>query len=155
MQRFAVLVDAGYLLHVGAVLVCGPGARRGDASCNYRELVSAIQGFAAEKSGLEILRTYWYDAAREGPLSAEFQTVAALDNVKLRLGRLVGDAQKGAESLVQKGVDSLVMRDLMTLARERAIATAYLFGGDDDHREGVAAAQDMGVRVVLVGIEGF
>lgn len=42
----------------------------------------------------------------------------------------------------------------MTLARERAIATAYLVAGDDDLREGVAAAQDMGVRVVLVGVPG-
>lgn len=42
----------------------------------------------------------------------------------------------------------------MTLARERAIATAYLVSGDEDIREGVAAAQDMGVRVVLVGVPG-
>jgi NYN domain len=41
----------------------------------------------------------------------------------------------------------------MTLARERAIATAYLVAGDDDLREGVADAQEMGVRVVLIGIE--
>ncbi len=42
----------------------------------------------------------------------------------------------------------------MTLARERAMATAYLLGGDEDVREGVAAAQDMGGRVVLITIPG-
>jgi NYN domain-containing protein len=46
------------------------------------------------------------------------------------------------------------MLDLITLARERAMSTAYLISGDEDIREGVAAAQQMGVRVVLVGIPG-
>jgi hypothetical protein len=40
----------------------------------------------------------------------------------------------------------------MTLARERAIASAYLISGDADIREGVVAAQDMGVRVSVIGI---
>ena len=62
----------------------------------------------------------------------------------MRLGRLSGGQQKG--------VDSLIIRDLMTLARERAIATAYLLGGDEDLREGVLAAQDLGVEVVLLGV---
>jgi len=41
----------------------------------------------------------------------------------------------------------------MTLARERAISTAYLVSGDYDIREGVVAAQDMGVQVYLFGFE--
>lgn len=40
----------------------------------------------------------------------------------------------------------------MTLARERAINCAYLVSGDEDLREGVVAAQDMGAQVVLIGI---
>jgi hypothetical protein len=64
--------------------------------------------------------------------------------VKVRLGRVV----KGE----QKGVDALISRGLMTLARERAIARAYLLAGDEDLREGVVAAQDMGVQVVLLGV---
>ena len=40
----------------------------------------------------------------------------------------------------------------MTLARERAISRAYLLSGDEDLREGVVAAQDMGVQVILIGI---
>jgi hypothetical protein len=67
--------------------------------------------------------------------------------VKLRLGRISGGKQKG--------VDSLIVRDFMTLARERAMVTAYLLAGDEDLREGVVAAQDMGVRVIVVGIPGL
>lgn len=73
------------------------------------------------------------------------QIVAALPNVKFRMGRLNAHGQ-------QKGVDALIYRDLMTLARERAISDAYLLSGDEDLREGVRSAQDMGVRVGLVGI---
>jgi hypothetical protein len=40
----------------------------------------------------------------------------------------------------------------MTLARERAVSEAFLVAGDEDLREGVRAAQDMGVRVTVVGI---
>src|SRR5262249_44755800 len=37
--------------------------------------------------------------------------------------------------------------------RERAMSTAYLLAGDEDLREGVKDAQDVGVRVVLLGVE--
>lgn len=56
---------------------------------------------------------------------------------------------------MQKGVDSLIVRDLMRLSENRAISTAFLLGGDEDLRQGVLEAQEMGVRVVLVGIEPF
>jgi uncharacterized LabA/DUF88 family protein len=52
----------------------------------------------------------------------------------------------------QKGVDSLIVHDLITLAHERAVATIYLLAGDEDLREGVAAAQRLGVQVILLGI---
>ncbi|MGH8571111.1 MAG: NYN domain-containing protein, partial [Gammaproteobacteria bacterium] len=50
-------------------------------------------------------------------------------------------------------MDALIIRDLMTLARERAIAAAYVLGGDEDLRAGVEAAQDMGIRVCVIGID--
>jgi hypothetical protein len=46
----------------------------------------------------------------------------------------------------------MIVRDLMVLARQRAMVTAYLVGGDEDLREGVVAAQDEGVRVLTIGI---
>ena len=92
-----------------------------------------------------VLRSYWYDGACDAIPTLAQLSVAELANVKLRLGRLSGGKQKG--------VDALIYRDLMTLARERAIATAFLLAGDEDLREGVVAAGDMGVRVVVLGIE--
>jgi hypothetical protein len=100
---------------------------------------------ALTSCALPVLRTYWYDGAKKGIATPSQQTIAALPNVKLRLGRL---NTKGE----QKGVDALIYRDLMTLARERAVSDAFLLSGDEDLREGVRAAQDMGVRVTLVGI---
>ena len=85
-----------------------------------------------------------YDAAYKGIPTLDHLAVASLSDVKLRLGRMSGGKQKG--------VDSLIVRDLMVLGRERAIATAFLLAGDEDLREGVKDAQDFGVRVVLVGI---
>ena len=52
----------------------------------------------------------------------------------------------------QKGVDSRIVRDLIVLARDRAITAAYVLSGDEDIREGVAEAQDCGVSVVLLGV---
>ena len=49
-------------------------------------------------------------------------------------------------------MDSRIVRDLIVLARDRAITSAYVLSGDEDIREGVAEAQDCGVSVVLFGI---
>lgn len=43
----------------------------------------------------------------------------------------------------------------MRLSQNSAIATAFLLSGDEDLREGVVEAQEMGVRVILVGTEPF
>ncbi len=144
MDRFAVFVDAGYLYAGAGKLCCGTPKRKllqvDDMGVN-KLLVS----LAERGCGLLPLRTYWYDGARDGISTPEQQRIAALPNVKLRLGRLNINNQ-------QKGVDALIYRDLMTLARERAICEAYVLSGDEDLREGVRAAQDMGVRVTLIGI---
>src|SRR5439155_13863806 len=140
MDRCAMFVDAGYLLAAGGALCCA-SRRRAEVVCNYPELVRALIGHARGHCGLELLRVYWYDGAPDAVPLADHLAIGELPNVKLRLGRLSGNKQKG--------VDSLIMRDVMTLARERAVATAYLLGGDEDLREGVVAAQDMGMRVVV------
>lgn len=143
MDRCAVFVDAGYLLAAGGDLCCGT-TDRSEVSCNYETLVDFLVRAVSDDARMPVLRVYWYDAAPNALPLTDHQEIAQLANVKLRLGRLTGGKQKG--------VDSLIIRDLMTLARERAIATAYLISGDEDIREGVVAAQDMGVRVVLLGI---
>lgn len=144
MDRCAILVDAGHLLAEGGKLCCGTKKRR-SFTCEYAPLVAMLEEYASRHCALPVLRTYWYDGARDGVPTADHLTVSRLAGVKLRLGRLSGGKQKG--------VDALIYRDLMTLSRERAVATAYLLGGDEDLREGVSSAQDMGVRVVVLGID--
>ena len=53
----------------------------------------------------------------------------------------------------QKGVDSLIVTDMITLARNRAMAACVLLSGDEDLRVGVQQAQEYGVRVHLLGIK--
>lgn len=145
MERSAIFVDAGYLLAAGGSLVCGTSSRAG-FSCDYAGLVAKLADWAEQhnRGRFQTLRTYWYDGAPQGIARGDHELIGGLPYVKVRLGRLLHGEQKG--------VDALIYRDLMTLARERAINCAYLLSGDEDLREGVVAAQDMGVQVVLIGI---
>ena len=143
MDRCAVFVDAGHLLAEGGKLCCGTATRK-SLQCDYAGLTNALIRFASDHCRLPLLRIYWYDAAPDAIPTREHLCISELPNVKLRLGRLAGNQQKG--------VDSLIVRDLMTLARERAITTVFLLGGDEDLREGVVAAQEMGALVVVLGI---
>jgi uncharacterized LabA/DUF88 family protein len=144
VDRCAVFIDAGYLFAAGGELCCGTPARH-RLQLDAHKANSVLLEVAKEGCGLPVLRTYWYDGAKGGIPTPTQQHVAALPNMKLRLGRLSANNQ-------QKGVDALIYRDLMTLARERAICEAFLLSGDEDLREGVRAAQDQGVRVTLIGI---
>ena len=144
MDRCAVFVDAGYLYAEGGKLV-GLGSSRRDVWHDALRANEFLVDLADRACCLPVLRTYWYDGARDGVPTAEHQAISDLSNVKLRLGRLNRRNQ-------QKGVDALIYHDLMTLARERAIRDAFLLSGDEDLREGVRAAQEIGVRVTLIGI---
>ena len=147
MERCAIFIDAGYLLAEAGDLLFDTLSRTGKKSrpsCNYEELLSRLEKLAGEDCRFPLLRIYWYDAAPDGFPTSEHKRIARLPNVKVRLGRIIGGNQKG--------VDALIYRDLMTLARERAIVTGYLLSGDEDLREGVIVAQDMGVRIILLGV---
>ena len=96
-------------------------------------------------SELPLLRIYWYDGTSFGP-SRDQISLAEKDDVKIRLG-LVTDRGE------QKGVDSLIVTDMLTLARNRAMSECILLSGDEDVRIGVQQAQELGVRVHLLGIE--
>ncbi len=144
MDRCAVFVDAGYLYAEGGKLI-GLDPSRRDVRLDASGANEFPADLATRGCRLPVLRTHWYDGAREGIPTAEHQAISDLPNVKLRLGRLNRRNQ-------QKGVDALIYHDLMTLARERAISDAFLLSGDEDLREGVRAAQEIGVRVTLIGI---
>jgi uncharacterized LabA/DUF88 family protein len=147
MDRCVVLVDVGYLLAEGGKAYVGVG-KRSQIRCSYAEVMTELEDLARTASSLPLLRAYWYDGAPDYVPTQDHLTIASLPRVKLRLGRLVR-RKKGPE---QKGVDSLIVHDLITLAHERAVSTVFLLAGDEDIREGVAAAQRLGVQVVLLGI---
>lgn len=50
-------------------------------------------------------------------------------------------------------MDSLIVTDMITLARNRAMASCVLLSGDEDIRVGVQQAQEYGVRVHILGIK--
>ena len=145
MDRYAIFVDVGYVVASVAELLAG-SAERHLVGCEYGTLVDSLVADAGRDCGLPLLRTYWYDASLSGQPEHDQHTLADLPGVRLRLGRLVRGEQKG--------VDSRLVRDLIVLARDRAIAAAYLLAGDEDICEGVAEAQDHGVRVTLLGVPG-
>lgn len=143
-DSFGIFIDAGYLFAASGELCLGT-TNRDKIVINFRTLVEALVDHAEQMCGLRPLRMYWYDGARDAQPTAQHLDVANLPGVKLRLGRLVRGRQKG--------VDSRIVRDLIILSQERAISYAFLLGGDEDLREGVAEAQERGVRVILMAIE--
>ena len=145
MDRVAVFVDAGYLFAQGSIELCGQKLKRGELSLDYSAAIDALKNFAEAKSSLQLLRINWYDGTSQGP-SAQHIALAYLAGVKIRLGFVNSYGQ-------QKGVDSLIVTDMLTLARNRAMAECVLLSGDEDLRVGVQLAQEHGVRVHLLGIK--
>jgi uncharacterized LabA/DUF88 family protein len=147
MDRFAVFVDAAYLLAAGSAAVGIPrGVPRNEIDLDAPSLIRMLTDRAAAASRQQCLRTYWYDSGEEHNRPSDFQArIGRIDDVKLRLGRKTHDGR-------QKGVDGLVLRDLMTLGRQHSISHAFLLSGDGDLVEGVRVAQDAGVHVTLLSI---
>jgi uncharacterized LabA/DUF88 family protein len=141
-------VDAGYLLGAAGTLLAGDPDRSA-LEVDYPELASALIEEAQRQCGLPVLRLLWYDGAFNSQPSPDHRSLRVLPDVKVRLGELV---VRGGR-VQQKGVDSYLQRDLVTLARNRAVADAVLLGGDEDLRRALEEAQDFGTRVHLWGVE--
>ena len=112
MDRCALFVDAGYVLADGAMAVHGTRHRE-SVSWNYAGLLQFLGTVAGDRTGLPLLRCYWYEATVEGRRSSEHDALADLPGVKLRLGRMRPGRREGVESEIH--------RDLTTLARNGAI----------------------------------
>jgi|APLak6261679142_1056127.scaffolds.fasta_scaffold00098_14 uncharacterized LabA/DUF88 family protein len=145
MERVAIFVDAGYLFAQGSTLIAGTKLKRSETKLDEVKALALFEALAKQLTGLPLLRTYWYDGTSSGPSPAHV-SLAFRPNVKVRLGIVNSHGE-------QKGVDSLIVSDLMNLSRNRAIADAVLVTGDEDIRVGVQQAQEVGVRVHLVGLE--
>jgi uncharacterized LabA/DUF88 family protein len=145
LPRFAILVDVGYLYAAAGDLLFGVSSRR-SYRVDAEGLIKALEARAAECMRGELLRVYWFDAARDRVPTIDQRVVAPLPRVKLRLGNLNKHNQ-------QKGVDAQIREDLETLARHGAVTDAILIAGDEDMVPAVEAAQTYGVRIHLWGVE--
>ncbi|MFB4272442.1 NYN domain-containing protein [Nonomuraea sp. GTA35] len=143
MDRCALFVDAGYLLADGAMAVHGTRHREA-VSWDYPGLLQLMTSLARERTGLPLLRCYWYEATVEGRRTPEHDALADIPGLKLRLSRI----RPGR----REGVDAQVHRDLMTLARNNAICDAVVVSGDEDLAQVVCDAQDLGIRVSVIHI---
>jgi uncharacterized LabA/DUF88 family protein len=151
MDRFVIMVDAGYLLHKGVEIVSKK------VSLQRRELditdTSALISLLIEETksalhlaGKELLRVYWYDGVMAGGFTPQQRAICELPDVNFRAGLVNARGQ-------QKGVDSLIITDLFELASNRAVTDAALVTGDSDLAIGIDLAQKKGVRIAVLGIE--
>ncbi|QHC57117.1 NYN domain-containing protein [Rathayibacter tanaceti] len=143
-SRSALYVDAGYLIAAAATRVTGSSIRRG-ISVDYTVLLADLIALVEQRSGLPLLRVYWYDAARDGKATSAQEEISLLPRVKLRLGRIGVDGE-------QKGVDLRIGLDMVGHSRTGAVDTMYLLSGDDDLTEAVDEAQAQGVQVIVLAV---
>ncbi|MBV1849104.1 NYN domain-containing protein [Catellatospora tritici] len=144
-RRHTVLVDVGYLYAASGELVLGT-SNRSEFKVDAEPLIHALMQLAATRLGDDLLRVYWFDAARDRVPTIDQRVIAQMGQVKLRLGNLNMRGQ-------QKGVDAQIRSDLETLARHKAVTDAVLVAGDEDMLSAIEAAQSYGVRVHLWGVE--
>jgi uncharacterized LabA/DUF88 family protein len=145
LSRYAIMVDVGYIYASAGELLFSAASRR-EYKVDADKLIQALSRHADDQVRGELLRIYWYDAARDRVPTIDQRVIAQMPWVKLRLGNLNARGQ-------QKGVDAQIRADMEALARHRAITDAILVAGDEDMVPAVEAAQAYGVRVHLWGIE--
>src|SRR5215469_13037177 len=145
LARYAVMVDVGYIYAAAGELLFGSASRR-DFRVDAVPLIQVVTKHADELIRGELLRVYWYDAARDRVPTIDQRVIAQMPWVKLRLGNLNARGQ-------QKGVDAQIRADMEALARHRAITDAILIAGDEDMVPALEAAQAYGVLVHLWGVE--
>src|SRR6476620_4666689 len=145
LARYPIMVDVGYIYAAAGELLFSSSSRR-EYRVDTDKLMQALTRQADSQVRGELLRIYWFDAARDRVPTIDQRVVAPLPFVKLRLGNLNKHNQ-------QKGVDAQIREDLETLARHGAVTDAILLAGDEDMLPAVEAAQTYGVRIHLWCIE--
>lgn len=145
LSRYGIMVDVGYVYAAAGELLFGTSSRR-DFRVDADPLIQAVIKHADGLVRGELLRVYWYDAARDRVPTIDQRVIAQMPRVKLRLGNLNARGQ-------QKGVDAQIRSDMEALARNRAVTDTVLVAGDEDMVPAIEAAQAYGVRVHLWGVE--
>jgi hypothetical protein len=143
VDRCALFVDAGYVLAEGAMAVHGTRNRE-SVSWDYAGVLQFLGSVARDRTGLPLLRCYWYEATTGARRTAEHDTLADLPGVKLRLG----PTRPGR----REGVEGEIRRDLTVLARNGAITDALVVSAEEDLAQVIADVQDLGIRVTIVHI---
>lgn len=143
MDRCALFVDASYVLADGSMAVHGT-RRRESVSWDYEGLLQLLASLATERSGLPLLRCYWYEATVEGRRGEDHDTLADIPGVKLRIAKMRPGRREGVESEIH--------RDLETLARNKAVSDAFVVSAEEDLASVIAEVQDLGLRVTLLNI---
>jgi uncharacterized LabA/DUF88 family protein len=143
-SQSAIFVDAGYFIAAAATRLTGSSLRRG-VNVDFEKLVPELIAMVEGRTGLPLLRVYWYDAGKNGNPDQDQEKVAALPKVKLRLGRIGVEGE-------QKGVDLRIGLDMVGHSRNGAVDTIYLLSGDDDLTEAVEEAQAQGVQVIVLAV---
>ncbi|WP_121866683.1 NYN domain-containing protein [Glutamicibacter nicotianae] len=144
MNQTAIFIDAGFLLSLGGHRAAGTTLRSAFTT-HYEALVRGIVQTVKKNTGLNNLRVYWYDASKDGLFTEQHKRIGLIPGVKVRLGRISYNGE-------QKGVDLRLALDLVGVARNGSASIAYLVSGDDDLAEAVEEAQDLGMKVVLLGV---
>jgi hypothetical protein len=143
VDRCALFVDASYVLADGAMAV--HGTRRGESvSWDYEGLLQLLSGMARERTGLPVLRCYWYEATVDGRRTAEQDALADMPGIKLRVAKIRPGRREGVETEIH--------RDLTTLARNSAIGDALVLSAEEDLAQVISDVQDLGMRVTLLHI---
>jgi NYN domain len=143
LDRCALFVDAGYALGDGALAVHGT-RHRDSVSWDHAGLLKLLGGLASDRTGLPLLRCYWYDVATAGSRAAEHEGLADLPGVRLRLSK--------ARPSRREGVEAEMRKDLMALARNHAVTDVIIVSAEEDLAPAVAEVQEFGVRTVLLTI---
>lgn len=151
MNRFVVMVDAGYLLRQAIEIVSNrTSTSRADlAISDPAGLINTLLDKARatlDLSGKELLRVYWYDGVMANGFTPQQRSLVNVDDLQFRAGTINGRGQ-------QKGVDSLIVTDLIELTSHHAICDAVLVTGDSDLAVGIEVSQKRGVRIAVLGVE--
>ena len=121
------------------------GTRRGESvSWDYEGLLQLLSSLARERSGLPLLRCYWYETTLDGRRTAEQDALADVPGIKLRVAKIRPGRREGVETEIH--------RDLTTLARNNAISDALVVSAEEDLAQVIADVQDLGMRVTLMHI---
>ena len=143
MDRCALFVDASYALAEGAQTVHGT-RNRDSVSWDYPGLVKLLGSLSRDRTGLPLLRCYWYDTSADGNRAAEHDALADIPGVKLRLSKIRPNRKEGVEAEIRK--------DLTALARNHAVGDVVIVSAEEDLAPVIAEVQDLGIRAVLLTI---